>query len=107
MTETSQPILALEDVRKSYGKTQALKGVTLSVARGEIVGLLGPNGAGKSTLFQIAAGLFAPDGGSVRVFGLDYRGHAPEILSRLGVVFQASLLSPPQITSGWQWRAPC
>ena len=89
MTETSQPILALEDVRKSYGKTQALKGVTLSVARGEIVGLLGPNGAGKSTLFQIAAGLFAPDGGSVRVFGLDYRGHAPEILSRLGVVFQA------------------
>jgi ABC-2 type transport system ATP-binding protein len=87
VTDTS--ILDLADVRKSYGKTQALKGVTLRLGRGEIVGLLGPNGAGKSTLFQIAAGLFAPDGGTVSVFGLDYRSSAAQILSRLGVVFQA------------------
>ncbi|MBI4923521.1 MAG: ATP-binding cassette domain-containing protein [Devosia nanyangense] len=88
MTDTP-PVLELDDVRKSYGRTEALKGVTFSLARAEIVGLLGPNGAGKSTLFQIAAGLFAPDGGSVKLFGLDYRGHSAEILSRLGVVFQA------------------
>jgi ABC-2 type transport system ATP-binding protein len=87
---TDTPIvLEVENLRKSYGKTQALKGVTFSMERAEIVGLLGPNGAGKSTLFQIAAGLFAPDGGSVSVFGLDYRGDAAEILKRLGVVFQA------------------
>jgi ABC-2 type transport system ATP-binding protein len=82
-------VLDLKDVRKSYGKTQALKGVTLSIDRARIIGLLGPNGAGKSTLFQIAAGLFAPDSGTVTVFGLDYRKSAPQILSRLGVVFQA------------------
>ncbi len=88
MTDTV-PVLDLDNVVKKYGRTEALKGVTMSIARGEIVGLLGPNGAGKSTLFQIAAGLFAPDGGSVELFGLDYRKHAPQILSRIGVVFQA------------------
>jgi len=51
--------------------------------------LLGPNGAGKSTLFQIAAGLFAPNSGSVNLFGLDYRRNTADILKRLGVVFQA------------------
>jgi ABC-2 type transport system ATP-binding protein len=83
------PVLDIKDLTKSYRKTQALKGVTMSIDRAEVVGLLGPNGAGKSTLFQIAAGLFAPDGGSVNLFGLDYRRHAAEILKRLGVVFQA------------------
>ena len=83
------PVLDIKDLRKSYGKTQALKGVTLSIDRAEVVGLLGPNGAGKSTLFQIAAGLFAADAGSVRLFGLDYRRNAEDILKRLGVVFQA------------------
>ncbi len=83
------PVLDVRDLKKSYGKTQALKGVTLSIDRAEIVGLLGPNGAGKSTLFQIAAGLFAPDGGNVSLFGLDYRRNAADILKRLGVVFQA------------------
>jgi ABC-2 type transport system ATP-binding protein len=83
------PVLDVKDLRKSYGKTQALRGVTLSIGRAEAVGLLGPNGAGKSTLFQIAAGLFAPDAGSVTLFGLDYRRNAADILKRIGVVFQA------------------
>src|SRR6188508_3481507 len=89
MTVTDTPVLDVQDVRKSYGRTEALKGVTFRIGRSQIFGLLGPNGAGKSTLFQIAAGLFAPDGGSVSVFGLDYRKNASLILSRLGVVFQA------------------
>jgi ABC-2 type transport system ATP-binding protein len=88
----TEPVLSLRDVRKSYKKTEALKGVSLDIARGEIVGLLGPNGAGKSTLFQIASGLFAPDGGEVQLFGLNYRQNASEILSRLGVVFQSRSL---------------
>jgi ABC-2 type transport system ATP-binding protein len=83
------PVLEFTDVRKSYGKTEALKGVTFSVAPGEFVGLLGPNGSGKSTLFQIAAGLFAPDGGTVTVFGKSYRDEPSAILRDLGVVFQA------------------
>jgi len=84
-----EPVLDIKELRKSYGKVEAVRGVTLSIAPGEIVGLLGPNGAGKSTLFQIAAGLFAPDGGEVKLFGLDYRGQSPAILRRLGVVFQS------------------
>ena len=86
---SGQPTPEGIDIKKSYGKTQALKGVSLNIGRGEIVGLLGPNGAGKSTLFQIASGLFVPDGGSVRVFGLNYKDNASEILARIGVMFQA------------------
>ncbi len=85
-------VLTLKDVRKSYGKVEAVRGVSLSIGPGEVVGLLGPNGAGKSTMFQMAAGLFSADAGEVKLFGLDYRGHAPEILRRLGVVFQSRSL---------------
>lgn len=86
---TDAPVLVFDGVRKSYGKTEALRGVSFSVAAGEFVGLLGPNGSGKSTLFQIASGLFAPDGGAVTVFGKTYRTEASAILKDLGVVFQA------------------
>ncbi len=85
-------VLSVTDVRKSYGRTEALKGISFAMGAAEIIGLLGPNGAGKSTLFQIAAGLFAPDAGSVEVFGLDYAVEASKILARLGVVFQARSL---------------
>jgi ABC-2 type transport system ATP-binding protein len=63
--------LALEaaDLHKSYGSTRALKGVSLEVGEGELVGLLGPNGAGKSTLVKIACGLVRPTGGSARIAG--------------------------------------
>jgi ABC-2 type transport system ATP-binding protein len=63
--------LALEasDVRKTYGSIEALKGVSLAVEEGELVGLLGPNGAGKSTLVKIACGLVRPTGGSARIAG--------------------------------------
>jgi len=51
------PALRLRDVRKTYGRTVALAGVTLAVQPGEVLGLLGPNGAGKSTTLKIVAGL--------------------------------------------------
>ena len=92
MASISPPALDLIDVRKSYGKVEAVCGVTLRVQPGEIVGLVGPNGAGKSTLFQMAAGLFNPDAGEVRVFGLGYRESPRAILARLGVVFQSRSL---------------
>ncbi|WP_354043506.1 ATP-binding cassette domain-containing protein [Devosia sp. UYZn731] len=85
----SEPVIAFVDVTKSYGDIKALNAIDFAIGPGEIVGLLGPNGAGKSTLFQIAAGLFAPDAGTVSVFGLDYKANASRILADLGVVFQA------------------
>lgn len=88
----TSPFLSLQDVVKTYGPKQALKGVTLEVNPGEVVGLLGPNGAGKSTLFQICAGLFAADSGAVSLFGQDYRNAPSAILRRIGVVFQSRSL---------------
>lgn len=87
----AQPPLAIDfsEVTKSYGELKALDNINFAIGEGEIVGLLGPNGAGKSTLFQIAAGLFAPDAGSVAVFGKDFRTDSSDILRRLGVVFQS------------------
>src|SRR6185295_19368111 len=63
--------LALQatDVRKTYGSVQALKGVSLEVGEGELVGLLGPNGAGKSTLVKIACGLVTATAGTAQIAG--------------------------------------
>ena len=60
---------AASGVAKSYGRTEALRGVSLEVAEAELVGLLGPNGAGKSTLTKIACGLVRPTGGSAAICG--------------------------------------
>jgi ABC-2 type transport system ATP-binding protein len=62
-------VLAYEDVRKSYGTTVALSGVSLDVREGEIFGLLGPNGAGKTTLIRIGLDILRPDTGRVLLFG--------------------------------------
>lgn len=63
------PALEIVGVRKSYGLTAALAGVSLEVADGEMFGLLGPNGAGKTTLISILSGLTRADAGEVRLFG--------------------------------------
>ncbi len=64
--------LFFDRVVKSFGGTRALKGVSLKVARGEIVALLGENGAGKSTLIKVLGGLYRPDDGSVAIDGVPY-----------------------------------
>ena len=87
-TAGGEAVLKLTDVAKSYGGKPALQGICLDLGPGEVIGLLGPNGAGKSTLFQIAAGLFAPDSGTVELFGSSYSKSSSAILARLGVVFQ-------------------
>lgn len=61
--------LVVSDLRKSYGRTEALRGVALEVGEGELFGLLGPNGAGKSTLVKIACGLVRPSAGRAEVAG--------------------------------------
>jgi ABC-2 type transport system ATP-binding protein len=64
------PVLEAHDLRKSYGSIHALKGVSLEVGEGELVGLLGPNGAGKSTLVKIVCGLVRPTAGTARIAGM-------------------------------------
>ena len=63
-------VLTCKDVRKNYGKTNALDGVSLNVDSGRIVGLLGPNGSGKTTLIKLATGLLTPTSGTLRICGM-------------------------------------
>lgn len=88
----NDPLLVIEDVSKSYGSRPALKGVSFAIQPGQYVSLLGPNGAGKTTLFQLLAGLFVPDSGTVRVRGFDMRREAVRALSSIGFVFQQATL---------------
>lgn len=92
-------VISITDLRHTYPATgrkqparEALKGISLSVGKGEIFGLLGPNGGGKSTTFHILSTLFPPTGGQALVFGNDV-AKAPEAVRRqLGVVFQSPSL---------------
>jgi ABC-2 type transport system ATP-binding protein len=92
MTQDAALALVCRDVKKSFGSTHALAGVSLQVRQGEMVALLGPNGAGKSTLFQILTGLFVADSGQVEVLGADMHRNPVAALARLGVVFQQMAL---------------
>ena len=83
-------MLTFDNIRKAYGSIVAVDGLTLTVARGEVLGLLGPNGAGKSTTVNLAVGLLAPDAGRVTVNGADPR--RPATRRSLGVAPQALAL---------------
>ncbi|WP_018232339.1 ABC transporter ATP-binding protein [Thioalkalivibrio thiocyanodenitrificans] len=69
------PIVCLEQVERRFGAVQALKGLSLTVEAGEVLGLLGHNGAGKSTMMKLVLGILAPTAGRVSVLGEDPRGH--------------------------------
>jgi ABC-2 type transport system ATP-binding protein len=84
-------VLTLRDVRKTFGKTVAVDGLSLSVRKGEILGLLGPNGAGKSTSVSLSVGLLAPDAGSVVIDG-NLDPAKPEVRHKIGVAPQALAL---------------
>ena len=78
-------VLAVERVSMRFGGLAALSGVSLSLARGEIVGLIGPNGAGKTTLFNVISGLQPPTDGRVVLDGRDVTRLSPDAICRLGV----------------------
>jgi branched-chain amino acid transport system ATP-binding protein len=79
------PLLELDDVVASYGKVEALRGVSLCVEEGQIVALLGANGAGKSTTLRTICGLLRPQRGDLRFAGDSISGHAPERIVRRGI----------------------
>ena len=86
----------MRGVRKAFGATQALDGVDLSVAAGEICGLVGQNGAGKSTLMSILSGALATDAGELRLDGVPFRPKSPLEARRAGVamIYQELSLAP-------------
>lgn len=84
-------MLTLSNVRKSFGKTVAVDGLSLEVRKGEILGLLGPNGAGKSTSVSLSVGLLAPDAGTVTIDGHGNPAE-PAVRQRIGVAPQALAL---------------
>jgi ABC-2 type transport system ATP-binding protein len=93
------PVIEVSHLRKTYGEVVAVDDVSFTVEAGEIFGILGPNGAGKSTTVECVDGLRRPDGGSIRVLGLD-PGHDREELHRLvGMQLQESQL-PDAMTVG-------
>jgi branched-chain amino acid transport system ATP-binding protein len=84
----------LVDVRKSFGRTEIIRGTSLKVGRGERVAIIGPNGAGKSTLFNLISGRFGPTSGQILLNGQRIDGLTPFQISRLGLArsFQVSNL---------------
>ena len=80
----SEPVIDVSELTRRFGDKTALSSVTLSLPRGMVYGLVGANGAGKTTLIKHILGLLRPDGGSVRVFGLDPVADPVNVLSRIG-----------------------
>jgi branched-chain amino acid transport system ATP-binding protein len=78
-------VLAAEALRKSFRGVPAVRGVSFTVAAGEMLALIGPNGAGKSTCFNMLNGQLPPDAGRVRLDGKDIAGLSPRRVCRLGV----------------------
>lgn len=92
-------VIEVDDIRKRYGETTAVNGVSFTVEQGEIFGVLGRNGAGKTTAVEIIEGLRNPDSGTVRVLGLDPVRDRRAVRNVLGVQLQEGAL-PDKATAG-------
>ncbi len=90
----SSVAVELKDVRKSFGKTDIIRGANLVVQQGERVAIIGPNGAGKSTLFNLISGRLHPTSGDITVNGVRVNGKTPFQINRMGLArsFQVSNL---------------
>lgn len=84
-----QPVIEVKNLKKNYGKTEALRGISFEVKPGEIFGLLGPNGAGKTTAIDILTGLLSKDSGEVKILGKE----PEEVKQEMNIVSSFSLLT--------------
>ncbi len=89
---STEALIEVVDLERSYGGTQVLRGVSFSVRRGELFGLLGTNGAGKTTTVEILQGLRRADGGFVSVLGLDPQTAGDRLRRRIGTQLQDAAL---------------
>lgn len=88
-TDDSEPVVRAQELRKEYGSTVAVDGISFEVRADEIFALLGPNGAGKTVTVELLQGLRTPTSGGAEVLGLDVRDDPYEIKDRIGVVPQS------------------
>jgi ABC-2 type transport system ATP-binding protein len=86
--------IRVRDLRKHYGATKAVDGISFEVRAGEVFGLLGPNGAGKTTTVEILEGLRTSDSGEATVLGVDASRHPDALKPRIGVALQTASLYP-------------
>jgi ABC-2 type transport system ATP-binding protein len=93
-TAAADPVIRVDDLKKAYGATRAVDGVSFEVRAGTVFGLLGPNGAGKTTTVEVLEGLRTPDSGEVHVLGVDVVAHPDELKPRIGVSLQTAALYP-------------
>jgi ABC-2 type transport system ATP-binding protein len=84
------PVIVVNELRKAYGTTVAVDGISFQVEQGEFFGILGPNGAGKTTTLEVLEGLRQADSGGLSVFGLPPWPRNPALLPRMGVQLQSS-----------------
>src|SRR5437763_3667930 len=82
------PAIEVDELRKSYGEIDAVRGVSFEVAAGEVFGFLGPNGAGKTTTINMLCTLAKPTGGRARVAGHDIVAERDDGRRNIGLVFQ-------------------
>ena len=79
---TQDPVIVIDNLHKSYGNVQAVKGISMRVEQGEIFGFLGPNGAGKTTTIRCMLDVIRPTSGTLRVLGLDAQRDKMELIGR-------------------------
>ena len=92
-------VLDVAKLSKRFGGLQAVGGLDLSMAQGELLGMIGPNGAGKTTVFNLLSGFLTPDGGEVRFRGRALHGLKPHEICRLGLVRTFQIVRPfPQLS---------
>jgi ABC-2 type transport system ATP-binding protein len=96
---SNEPAVTIAGLVKRYGERCAVDGLTLTAGRGEVTAILGPNGAGKTTTIEVCEGYRRPDGGTVRVLGLDPAADGRALRPRVGVMLQSGGI-PPAVPAG-------
>ena len=100
-----EPAIEVHDLCKRYGEFEAVRGIDIAVARGEVFGLLGPNGAGKTTTVEILEGYRRRSGGEVSVLGHDPAERSRALRRRIGIVLQSggiySHITPREALRHW------
>ena len=91
---TNDPVIEVDSVTKSFGKTQALRGISFSVDRGEFFGVLGPNGAGKTTLLEVLVGLRRASLGSISILGESPWPRNRPLLTKIATQTQSAAFFP-------------
>ncbi|MFH1241248.1 MAG: ABC transporter ATP-binding protein [Pseudomonadota bacterium] len=87
-------LLSADSISKNFGALAALRGVSLSLEPGQILGVIGPNGSGKTTLFNVITGVYRADGGEVSFEGRKITGLATHTICRLGLVKTSQIVKP-------------